>query len=79
MSPVLYNSPPLPAAVKAVWVGVPAWSRWSKSSARNAMSKKQTQLWGLETSPCGVPRVRVKVVGRSKEGVSLNPLLYLFD
>ena len=37
------------------------------------MSKKLTQLWGLETSPCSVPRSLWKVHGWSREGVGRNP------
>ena len=45
----------------------------SMCRACNAMSKKPTQLSGLETSPCGVPRSRWKVHGLSREGVVPNP------
>ena len=45
----------------------------SSSRAHKAMSKKPIQLWGLETSPWGVPRSRRKVQGVSSEGRSLNP------
>ena len=43
------------------------------------MSKKLTQLWGLETSPCGVPRSRWKVLGRSREGTVPKPAAAVRD
>ena len=55
-------------------VGIWKWRDVSViASARSAMSKKAVHACGLETSPCGVPRSRTKVLGRSPEIVGLKP------
>ena len=38
------------------------------------MSKNAVQAWGLETSPCGVPRSLINVRGDVEEDCTPNPL-----